>query len=323
MSVKFVHPLKGKPKHRLLIDKLSLTIKPKQWKVYADYKNTLYGYSQTDGFPIVYDPSGKTGSYSAAYRIKLGTLSHEDWPLLQIATPKRNTGFIRLEFNPDRIGTEGLNKFKAILDQWLLPHGYPSVLKWSRITRIDLAVDFSKVSLDQVFPFTKWPTYRETWTHKGELESIYLGKRSQTNNFYRIYEKPTVHGQTKKVLRIEREMRNLKIAFGELGSLPNPFSTLRLNHLDMPPPKGWDATKWRLFVRAVKISGLNSALFMLPAAERKEAKLHASKFPVHRMNLGDIWSEWPELLKKTGLLEPGPEGPLFPIFNEKKIDDQA
>lgn len=321
MSVQYVYPLKGNPSHRLLIDKLSLTIKPKQWEVYSDYKNTLYQFSQLPDLPIVYDPSAKTASYSGAYRIKLNNLTSEDWPLLQVATPKPNKSFLRLEFNPDHLGTKGIKEFKTILDQWLLPHGYPSVLKWSRITRIDLAVDFVNVSLDQIFPKTKWPTYMEMWSHKGELESIYLGKRSQTNNFYRIYEKSIGHPPKKKVLRVEREMRNLKIAFGELQSLPNPFSTLHLNHLDMPPPKEWDTTKWRLFVRVLKFSGLNSALLMLPPAERKVAKLHVAKFSIHQMDLGAIWSEWPSILQKTGLLEPGPQGSSIPFYNEAKIDD--
>ena len=320
MSTKVVAPLKGKPKYRLLIDKISLTIKPHQWEPYANYKQTLYGLSQTPDVPIVYDPGAKANSYTAAYRIKIGAHS-EDWPLLQIRPPKPNTSFIRLEFNPDRLGATGIEEFKTLLDQGVLPHGYPSVLQWSRVTRIDLAVDFEGVSLDQVFPKTKWPTYVETWSHKGQLETIYLGKRKQTNNFYRIYERPAGPGTKKKVLRVERQMRNLNIAFGELAPLANPFSTVRLNHLAMPAPKGWEASKWNLFVRVLKVSGINSALLMLSTAERKVAKAHCEKFPVVEMNLEEIWGEWKALLDATGLLKPGPEGSKIPMYNEAQVID--
>jgi hypothetical protein len=324
MSVKFVEPVPTDVPHRLLIDKISLTIKPPQWRAYSQYKDQLNNLATMEDPPIKYDPSGKVGTYTTAYRIKIGSLSHKDWPLLQIAKPKPNTSFIRLEFNPDHLGVGGIKELKALLDQQLILHGYPAVLKCSRVTRIDLAIDLLGLSLDQIFPRTKWPTYAETWSQFGNLETIYLGKRKQTKNFYRIYEHEGSGATSDKQLRVEREIRDHVGKLSELAGLGNPFTTLKINHLDMPAPKGWnDEAKWQLFLRVLKTSGALGALFMLPKDERVLAKNQFKLFPVKQVDLGAIWSEWPSVLQKTGLLTPGPEGLMMPYIDDNETVDET
>jgi hypothetical protein len=139
--------------------------------------------------------------------------------------------FLRLEFNPKKVGVERMRAFRRMLCR-LLGRGVVRRL-WTeaRVTRVDLAVDFKGL-------------HESLWLYKtnARTSSIYRGKDSATQYLggkrsrllLRWYDKACEwaaggrESGEKSWYRLEAEMRDLQCSPAELAeTLTNPFSRVQ------------------------------------------------------------------------------------------------
>lgn len=147
------------------------------------------------------------------------------------AGPK-HSGFpdCRLEFNPSKLGWQGINDLDFILSV-LLPGGWGYVWEHGQITRIDIALDLPGVGVEDFHILPHMSLTYKTFGRNGLCETIYIGKPK--GNQFRIYDKG---GEQKakgvkmaaQITRVEKVLRVLSMSPSELHELANPFSGLVL-----------------------------------------------------------------------------------------------
>jgi hypothetical protein len=189
--------------------------------------------------------------------------STDERVLFQFGTKDDKPPQCRLEFNPKKLGIDGLNDLDNILGE-IFPDGWGYFFKHGRVTRLDVAVDLPGVRMDQfLFLAHQGETYQRFGTN-GHLETFYVG--TSKGNQTRIYSKKKeqlAKGKPfgKSVVRVERTLRNLNLVVGELQKLKNPAMAL------LPEQR---RSKYRKYLKQ------NQKVWWQPQA---------------------IWEKWPEVSK--------------------------
>lgn len=244
----------------------------------------------------------KNSRYRISVRIKLpGGQS----ALLEADPYAPNCPFLRFSFNPSKIGYEGFEAIKIILES-LLPFGYPQMFVYGRISRIDVTVDVFGIHISNVqfFPTKATKTTRFYGT-SGQLETVYHGT-PRSSNQWRVYDKSQEQFDKKGIIpkqpwtRFERQLRH-QGRLSNITNLKNPFTSLHVVdcHLLAPPIKDY---VWQFFLDSVALRGLDNALAQFPKVSRAKvrAALKANQEPW--WNPVKIWEQWPALLGQYGLL---------------------
>lgn len=236
--------------------------------------------------------------YTLAARVALPCLSHKKrFPLLQYRNEGYDACFVRLEFVPVDLGEIGIAQLIARLEP-RIPHGWKTFLKHARVTRIEIAVDVSGVRMDEFLCLPKQAVTSLEYGPDGHAKTLYLGKKGGSQT--RIYSRKQKRLAKKQgwdgasVVRVERSI-NLGSSFrlAELGSLPNPFTAMKMVPSLPPPPNPGKLNQWSMFEDSVRQRGLVAALALLPAERAKSYKAHLAAYEVPWWDPLAFWGAWP------------------------------
>src|SRR6185295_6024415 len=131
----------------------------------------------------------------------------------------------RLEFNPAKVGHDGLLGLDCVLQE-LFPDGWSYVTKHGGVSRIDVAVDIPGIRMDEFLFLESQGLTQRRIGRSGHLQTLYAGLPH--GNQTRIYSKsgemkakgtPLSHS----VVRVECITRNPHLKVHDLVKLPNPF----------------------------------------------------------------------------------------------------
>lgn len=325
-----INPLKSNLKPRVLgpiIDKISITF---DIKVTEDKEGIVDLFAASVAAGGAYSeasPSTKAKSHYAinallteptsgqAILIQVGRKKKKS--NLKTGTPQKPTvtqkklSFMRLEFNPDRLGPKGIAFLKKELGQHFLhQYSWKDVAGNGRVTRIDLAADLLYVRSDQlIYASASGGKSMVHYGASGALETAYLEKKSKFAKVI-IYNKR--QEQKDKGLqagfgsinhtRIERHASTL-LPLVKLQKLKNPFESLSIVSplKAVQPPE--QQHHWLMFLDCCRLRGVSKALALLPTDELREKYKDAlAKSDEGIWQPGKIWENWPKRLKKSGLL---------------------
>lgn len=243
------------------------------------------------------------GGWRRAQLIALESSSYR--PLLQYRWegkgPTGKASRIRLDFNPRKLGAQGLIELDAVLIS-LWPQGWAYVIEHGRITRIDIAVDVPGIRMDEVLFLPNQGATEIHWSRDGHLQSFRHGQpKGNQTVVYSVKQKRLSKKQPwsgPSTVRIERRLRNPSPSkLPELGTLKNPFVGVSFTMMPGPPPDEMAKTKqwaWSMFEDSVKARGLANALALVPPYRRTKYRAHLKQHPKPWWNSDAIWANWPE-----------------------------
>lgn len=229
---------------------------------------------------------------------------------------KSNVSFLRLEFNPAKLGPAGVAFMRErLFDIFFDEHPWKRIATHCSVTRIDIAVDLLGVDMANVLVTDYKPGSGAgkplkrmfVVTPEGTLETVYLGTDPPK---VRVYDKaqhladekmPSAYGTTPHV-RIEMPIKPA-CPITKLDALGNPFEKLTVLSLSNPvePPDGMH--NWAFFLDCCRVRGPKAALALLPTDELRQAyqqALAAVEIPILKPE--KAWAKWPAMLNASGLL---------------------
>ncbi len=297
------------------IDKIVVVARVPKTEVvhYQGYRKAIHSVTAKNEFGVKWDGRVRRNGYKNSTRIIIGGDPKSN-PLFQFDPYNKDQGYMRLEFNPNRIGVEGIYKLKTWLD-YTSPHGWPAFREWGCVTRIDVNVD-TPVPIKEFFWDSRYSVTRERYCANGRLESIYLGKKDGGKNFTRIYDWNACHNQTALLpkTRIERNQKP-NCGLEELAQMKNAFDGLRIFHAHIPPFEGILFGQWQLYLDHLFKVGLSNSLYVFEESKRKAVKEYVRSFKSLNLDFEASWEAWPQVVEMFGLSSPGPEGPKLPYLD--------
>jgi len=229
-------------------------------------------------------------------------------PVLFEVKPKdKSRPFFRLKFNPSKLGADGIDTLKSIVD-CMIYYGWQHLLKVGRITRIDIAVDVENISLDGLSICPNMPLKSTIYERSGLTGTIYLGS-SKSPKQWRIYNKTMeqcekgkqVDGPT--IVRIERTIRT-SVKMFNIVKLKNPFDDIAVGAFPACPNKVSEK-HWAMFLDSCKLRGANSALALVSDKKTRSKYrkvLKNAKFDW--WDSEDLLFKWLATFCNTGILSP-------------------
>ena len=299
------------------IDKISVVVEPAHDQDAHDIYNGLFTYFHDhDVFLDV--KGGKWGEYKVAKKIALDSVTDfKKLPLLQCAYEAKMPDKpgkalkIRIEFVPVDLGWEGMAHLNAALVM-VMPSGWNYVMKNGHITRLDVAVDFPDVLMDEFHFMPLQGATTKQWRMNGKLQTYTHGKPQGNHTaIYDRKEKRKAHKQPwigKEGMRIERRIKAPPITMlKDLVHLPNPFTAMNMVSMPISPPP--ESQKflfiWDLFRKAAEANGLTAALALLPEERRTLYRKHLAANIQPWWNPDAIWANWPAMLDELKIGSPG------------------
>lgn len=167
----------------------------------------------------------------------------------------------RIEFNPSKVGPEGVADLDLILTS-ALGIDAATFLSEGNITRLDLAVDLPGITVDDVIVRSRSQRKHAVYSdQKGRPVTAYLGGARSDRTV--TYDKPSGSGLPTS-LRIKRRVRP-KCMGRDLPMLPDPFAKLVLTRTE--PLKALLAPVEPIyFFDSARVRGINRAIARLPFA---------------------------------------------------------
>ena len=223
---------------------------------------------------------------------------------------KKNTPFMRFELNPDRLGPEGVSRFKKELLVIFLDNiPYETLRKAGNVTRLDVAVDLVNVDVEDLLVAAKKPGKKLSYFGiGGKIETAY----QNTSKTIYIYDKKQAqldkdlkpeYGET-PYTRVEIRTRTTKGITG-LPKLLNHLKKVSLVDIEAPNPPE-EEHHWKLFQDACRYRGLDGALGVFPENIRSQYQAAIDAVAGDVWQPAKLWSFWPETVAKSGLLETDP-----------------
>lgn len=288
------------PQLNQMIDKLSLTLsgydkaeKTEMMAIALTLKD--HGWAQQ-----IYMRNG--------YALNLRLLPHlvHSSAIISLHHKTASGPFMRIEFNPSKLGTESIFELYHGELAMLLCGGLPELHEKARISRIDYAFDIVGVDLQDLLVTSSYSVRSMKYDRHGRMQTLYLGSpKSKTQT--RIYDKvaqATNSGEvmlpsTTPITRVERVLRNAGL-LRNIHKLKNPLSTLVVgatnqNNLNIP------SHQWRMFWSYAREHNAQAALAILPLSERKKFVDEIKHSNPTWWNAENIWSEWPSLVNSLGI----------------------
>lgn len=220
---------------------------------------------------------------------------------------------VRLEFNPSKIGDlEELKAIAAVWDKIFLGEiPFAVWMERAQITALDVAIDMAGVPITDLFvsaPLANKWNYWLSGDKEAQTITAWKFAGGKKRKLFMIYDKQqelldTGHelfaGAAHRV-RIERSLRNQKIALHKLDALGNPFDGLTLHHI--PTIAAKQSPGFRLFVHAAQTMGFVAAPKEAPGefrAQWKQAVEHMK--PAAFWSPETSWKHWKKKLKASGI----------------------
>lgn len=225
---------------------------------------------------------------------------------------KANVPFVRLEFNPDKLGPEGVSFVQQQLEAIFLGnHPWQAIATSGKVTRIDLALDLLNIPIDQlVVSSTKGGKSHCYYSAAGALETAYLEIKGKKAGPKVVYDKAQQLADAKRNpkfegvphTRIEVHVKTQR-SIAKLGTLPNPFVGLDVSYPAFVGKPSGQEHHWNHFLDSVRYRGRDGALALIPDAATRNAyadALDAAQKAFWRP--AKLWERWPAVLAASGLL---------------------
>jgi hypothetical protein len=280
------------------IDKISVVWAPAATAVAKSSYGLLLADAQSDDDVLKVTSGSRVKGFNRAWRVALENVPDvKKWPLLHASLHDNQTEKLRLEFVPVDLGFSGLAELHAVLGGFI-EDGWNNFVKRGKVTRIDVAVDFPHLRMDQLLFLPKPQATTRQWARDGQLQTFVQG--SKFGSQLRIYSrkaKRKAQGKSwkdKTGVRIERAVKPGKpVLVKDLPALPNPFDSLTLMTVMPPMPEGEAKPYiWELFKCAVEQNGIPVALGLLPEDKRKLYRDHLDTFCAEWWDPEEIWKNW-------------------------------
>lgn len=274
-----------------IIDKISITVHPATQQLRDEIFTSIW--QVIDASEYFADARKSRDYYHATFILIPGSTERV---YFQFGPRKPDYPFCRLEFNPHKLGINGMNELHSTLSL-IFPEGWGTVLQYGRVSRIDVAVDLVGLQMDQFHFLPQTGCTSRLYGRNGLLETLYSG--SSRGNQTRVYDRTAEHKSRKQKLpgpptvRVERCLRNPGIPLSKLASLKNPFEKMVL----IPPmperPDGVSETKWAGFLDSARVRGLPAALQLQSPAVRAQFRKHVKSAPLPLWDPVKVWEDWP------------------------------
>ena len=274
------------------IDKLSITLTIPPEEINATYERVFSAINCTSMF--------QSAHWSQRFKIcrNIALSVTEERVLFQFGAKTTKGPDCRLEFNPAKLGFDGVNSLDTILAH-IFPDGWFYILENGRVSRIDIAIDLSGMRMDDFLLLPQQGIVYQRFLSNGHLKTVYLG--APGSNQTRIYSKSAEQKAkglivSQSAVRVERTLRNQHLKVHELIILKNPFDKLTFVTPMPSPPPGENEGKWSSFLDSVQVRGLSPALASLPEKRRSRYRKHLKQNPTSWWNPDTIWKNWPAAL---------------------------
>lgn len=241
------------------------------------------------------------GNYKARTKIRV---TATETVLMQVK-PHSGSHQIKFDWNPSKIGYDGHERFKLLLDG-MLPHGYDHLLASGKVTRMDIAVDIHGVHISDLSFFTAYACQGLKYARNGELQTVYLGGQDSPNK-WAIYNKSAqlklATGQ--QITRIEKRLK-MNISLADLNGYENPLLGLDVVSRKMGNkcPEGISSELWKLFRRTSRYEPCHMIFADLEKSTRQIIRQWLKGKAVKWWQPEKVWKAFPKLLTELGLLTP-------------------
>ena len=236
--------------------------------------------------------------------------------LVQACPTNPGISFARLEFNPARLGADGVNAFKVTLAY--LSNGaltWSDVLNAGKATRIDATVDLLNVPMAALLCQSQKVGKLHIYVGpSGEPETLYSGIALKGKNSNQLVYDKAQHEMDKDLpadyggnrARVEMIYKYPNQMLSKIASIKtNPFEWVTIFH-PFAVPAGIDELSWSLFLDSCRLRGVTNAKTRIPDDMREIIELHLDAVAATTWKPKKLWNAWPAAVKKSALLEPGP-----------------
>lgn len=306
---------------RPVIDKITITFDIPTHEDQQGIKTFLVG-AKEDGSLLKAPPAYGKSNYG--WRLLLPVPGTGENLLLEAGPPKpknpetKSAPFLRFEFNPAKLGADGVRYIRewlrdcVLLDQYL----WSDIATKGRVTRLDVAVDLLGVRTENLLVSSQAKAggekpFKRVSYHSlaGRLETIYPQFRKGSLSPFCIYDKKQELADTGhdakfgwlSHARVEaRKQPNRPIA--TLHKMSNPFAGLTVSDPTgkVDPPEAPHA--WSFFLDSCRVHGLEHALSQLPTESLKASYAKAYDEADRRVWRPEkLWNFWPKTLAESGL----------------------
>lgn len=283
------------------IDKITIVVKPATEQDAAEmHSGQFVAFKDTSMF-LKTDPITASGYQGARF---VHIESSKARPLIQFKSYSKKLQSIRIEFNPRKLGTDGLMELAACMTS-IMDQGWEYVVMNGHVTRIDVAVDIVGVRVEDFLCLTKQGITSTIWAVDGHAQSLSLGKKGNKTLVYSVKAKRLAKDQGWTGLsKIRVERRLISPAFHDLAKLeqlPNPFTSLTLTKPLPPLPPGVKKQDWQIFGDSVQVRGLTAALALLPKARKSKYRAYLKSHAQPWWVPATFWENWAEIVEASRL----------------------
>jgi len=305
--------------HSLKIDKIAMVfdIPPKRRKeIVEKLEASVFSLK----YPLKVGKAIKMGIYLHAYKI---TLPDSPETLNLSLSPKKQANaqrYGRIEFNPHRLGKDGIAAMFGALESHIGKElSLKSLQKTAKVTIIDVTLDIQNIHMNDLL-LDKSDSHKTHayFSASGRMETFYAGIRiNQKNGDILLYNKgkevkekslkPNFKPGPYKDLPLDIPFTRLEVTkrpnltLGALAGMENPFTKLNLYFVrDVKGPEG--SRQWTWFVDSCRIRGIEGALKTLPEPLKAEYLKALQAQPEQLYRPDTIWKSWAKSLKASGLV---------------------
>ncbi len=234
--------------------------------------------------------------------------------LIQAKPKKPGGSFLRFDFNPAKLGVQGISFLKKSL-----AYAFPAIFDYSdlattgKVTRLDVACDVVNCSISDLLVRRKGGGKSHAFFGiDDEIETIYLGipkgQKNSANYAYNKRQDLRDKGLPKQFsgipyTRIETRIKNPQCPVTSLTALnKNPFDEFEvfLPTLAKAPEQ---EHHWTFFTDSCWHRGIEAALEVLPDKMRKKYASALKQSTDGFWQPAKLWAAFPSALKETGLLK--------------------
>ena len=285
------------------IDRIYVTLKvPNKEDGVAMYSACWTAFADTNLFQQVRHSKG----FLKAYRIKLGSVvDAAKWPFYECAYEDKCITRVRIDFIPVDLGQVGMSELHLALLA-LMDSGWAYFVENGHVSRLDVAVDFPEIEMDEFHYLPKQGATTKQWSRDGKLQTYQHGKaRSSHTSIYnrkakRISQKKPWAG--KQGVRVERRLKGQNFPLKGLANLSNPFANMAmLKRYISPPPSEAKAYIWSYFMSTVEMKGMSAALAELPPQKQTAYRKHLKTNGVGWWDVEAIWHGWTPMLDELNI----------------------
>ncbi len=271
----------------VLIDKLSGTL-PVPSKFRMRVKNRLLeGMKYFKSKNIVAKHYANQERYGNNFKFKLPTDTMEGVFDLKISIYPMNKShnFLRIEFNPNTLGSKGGQKIMKILTKVLGADLAATLFTEGRLTRLDLALNVRKY-LGNCFIYMKGLRQASIFLgDDGAVESQVLGSPASSKRltlYNKTAEQCLPDTGDKHWWRLEFVLRNLECSVAGIDrELLKPFQQISFYSRELLDDGSFDLP----FLQQVKEHGLNSALHPLDRNTKAKYLRRMAKYEIYPVDL--------------------------------------